>query len=321
MAAPREVGVAAMENVEVGQRERAGDDLDRCVDIARAGQHAGGLGAVGRLVEPGAGFDQRLDQREQRVRIAKRPGFGRAQHLLRHRLPDVMPADGDPADAERDRLLVPRLADAVAVDHVARQMGDHVRRRHDGKAHVAVGIEAARGQPEAQQVIMRGEGEDRRQSQRRAAGGAAAADDGGQGATIERGTFGQGIAGEFRGGFLDLAPQRLRQGDGVAVEVEGHGGNHRRADAVDPERCGERHGRQHLGGIEQADRHLVADRRPRRLAPDLDFKSLPLECTERLGEHDRRAIDQGDDSQRQLRSFQIGHYALLQNKKAPGTAG
>ena len=67
MAAPREVGVVAMEDMEVRQVERARDHLGRRVEIARARQQARGLGAIGRLVEPLAGFEQRLDQRLQRL--------------------------------------------------------------------------------------------------------------------------------------------------------------------------------------------------------------------------------------------------------------
>ena len=75
------------------------------------------------------GADQRLDQREVRVRILLGPGLGDAEHLLRIVLPDLVVGDHRHAHALEDGLLVPGLADAVAVDRAGLERRRHLRRR------------------------------------------------------------------------------------------------------------------------------------------------------------------------------------------------
>ena len=271
------------------------------------------------LVEPQAGFDQGLDQRLQGLRIVRRPRLGGAQHLLRHALPDVGTGERDAADAERFGLLVPGLADAVAVDHAAREIGDGVRRRHNGEADVAIGIEAGRRQPEPQHVVLHRVGKHRGQHQRLGAIGRPLGDHGGDGARVERRAA---VADQLGRRLFHLLPQALRQGERVAVHLQGHGVDHRHADAVDAQRQRERQRRQDVRGVELAQRQLVAHVGPRHFAADLDFESLALIGAQLLGQHDRRAVDDRDEPDLDLRSLQIGHAVRTpQTKTASRSAG
>ena len=317
MAAPREVGELAMEDVEVRKTQRAADHIRRHVEEAGHRQDARRLGPVGRFVEPGAGLDDGLHERDESLGIALRPGLGRTQHLLRHRVPDLPAGRGDAADAEGRGLLVPRLADAVAVDRATREMRHHVRRRHHRKAHVAIRIDAARSEPQAQQVIVRGVGEDRRQRDGRAALARAASDDGGQGAGIER-RAGRAMVADMLGrSVLDLPPQRVRQRDRVAVQMQRHRRDHRDVDAVDAQRGRERHRREHVGRVEQADRELVADVGPGDFAEQFDVETVTLVEAEHLREQHGRAVDQGNEPHPHLRSLDLSHQTRLQKKDAP----
>ncbi len=245
--------------------------------------------------------------------------LGGAQHLLGHALPDVGTGERNAADAEHLGLLVPRLADAVAVDHAAREIGDGVRRRHDGEADVSIRIETGRRQPQPQHVVLHRVREHRRQHDGLGARGRPLGDDGGQRACIERRVA---VADQLGCGLFHLLPQALGQCQRVAVYLQGHGVDHRHADAVDAERQRERQGSQDVRGVELAQRQLVANVGPRDLAADLDLEALALVGAQLLGQHDRCAVDDRDEPDFDPRLLQIGHAARTpQTKTAPRPAG
>src|SRR3546814_1788877 len=70
-------------------------------------------------------------------------------------------------DAGRHRQRVPRVADAEAVDLAGGQGIDHERRRYHHQPDIAVGMNAAGGEPVAQFVIVTGKREDHAEGQRR----------------------------------------------------------------------------------------------------------------------------------------------------------
>jgi hypothetical protein len=99
---------------------------------------------------------------------------GHAEDLLGVVRPDLVVGDHGDADAHEDRLLVPGLADAVAVDGAGLHGRRHLRRRGDREQHVGVdlpvgvvlvrsvvaGVQPAGGEPVAQLVVVRRDRED-----------------------------------------------------------------------------------------------------------------------------------------------------------------
>src|SRR3546814_8954231 len=69
-------------------------------------------------------------------------------------------------DAGRHRQRVPRVADAEAVDLAGGQGIDHERRRYHHQPDIAVGMNAAGGEPVAQFVIVTGKREDHAEGQK-----------------------------------------------------------------------------------------------------------------------------------------------------------
>jgi hypothetical protein len=98
-----------------------------CIDERRGRHDARGLGAIGGLVEPASGLDDRADQRRVRLVVASRPIGRDAEHLLGMVVPHLAARRGNAAHAEIDRAVVPRLADAEAVDAPRREVVDHQR--------------------------------------------------------------------------------------------------------------------------------------------------------------------------------------------------
>jgi hypothetical protein len=72
-----------------------------------------------------------------------------------------------------------------------------------------------------------------------------------------------------------------------------------------------------VGGVEQADRQLVADVRPRDFAAQLDVETVTLVEAEDLREQHGRAVDQGNEPHSHLRSLDVTHQTRLQKKRRP----
>ena len=72
----------------------------------------------------------------------------------------------------------------------------------------------------------------------------------------------------------DRRVQRRRHGDGIAVEAEIEGRCDRHLDVAEPEAGGDRHRREQMRGVEQADIELVADVRPRHFPHQRDVEAL-----------------------------------------------
>ena len=112
-----------------------------------------------------------------------------------------------------DGDAVPGAADADAVGSAGAQRLHHMHRRHRGEAHERPKGKVAGGKEQPQLAGMRGEWKHRRDRQRIGASGTTAARGGSQRQGRRTGV----LAGAVR---RHLAPQRRRDGDRVAVEVE-----------------------------------------------------------------------------------------------------
>ena len=262
MRTPREAGGVAIEGradaIGVGAGGQSVlDHVGRCVDRFRTGQPVRGLGVVGRHAQPGGGADQRPQQRAQGCGMARRPVLGDGEDLFRRVVPDVIAIGDDAADAQALRQAVPGCADAIAVDTPRREIGDHLRRRHDKQPHIAVGIDAAGGEPIAQHVVVAGMLEHDAEGRRWQALGAALFERPAQGA---HGRQGAGFARHARG--IDVLGERHRQRHGVAVDIERQRHRHRHAPAAEAQGAGQWHCRQHVRAVENARPHQIADRRP-----------------------------------------------------------
>jgi hypothetical protein len=128
---------------------------------------------------------------------------------------------------------------------------------------------------------------------------------------------------QARRGLFHLAPQALRQGERVAVDLQRHDADQRHADAVDTRRDRERQRRQDVRGVEHPQRQLVAHIGPRHFATDLHLEALAFEGAQFLGQHDRRAVDDRDVADFQSRSFDVRHHATPKQKAPcrPADAG
>ncbi len=112
-----------------------------------------------------------------------------------------------------------------------------------------------------------------------------------------------GGAGPRRHGRQVQPPHPLGQGmrdaDGAAIQVQGDGGDHRRALAAGAQARRQGHRPQHVGAVEQPRLDLVADGRPGGLAHQGDRQPFRLEQTEGVRHRQGRAVDQRDEAKAQ----------------------
>src|SRR5687767_6452 len=94
-------------------------------------------------------------ERLRGVRVRIDPVRAHRKALLGMLVPDLRRVDGRVADLLILQLLVPRLADAEAIHGADLHVGHHLRRRHDDRLDVLVGIDAARGEPVADPAVVR----------------------------------------------------------------------------------------------------------------------------------------------------------------------
>ena len=175
----------------------------------------------------------------------------------------------DIADAEIHRDRIPGCADAERIDLPAGEAVDHVGWRQHHQPHVLVGIDAAGRHPEPQLVIVGGERESHAEGQGLGAALPSLGDDARQrGRRCHRV---QTFAVDLR---HDRRIQRRRDRDGIAVQAEIEGCGDRYLDVAEPETGGDRHRRQQMGGIKQADIELVADVRPRHFPHQCDVEAF-----------------------------------------------
>ena len=273
MRTPGEVGRIAMKDVVIrcrprllvgGKLQGAGERLlqavDRCVDIAPLAEQFAGFPPVRRIVEPEAGLEQGGDDGLVGVRVALRPCPGDRKDLFRVVVPDVMAGDQGAAEPLGDRVGVPGFPHAVACDQSGAQVMSDLGRRDHGQPQVFVRVDARIGHPVAQQVIVRRLGIDHCEGQFRAVCRAVLLDDPLErpGRTVRRVEF-------AHTGRKQPSVQFLGDGDGVAVEVQAQCRHHGLALLIVQGAC-ERHRRQHLGAVQHAGAHLVADVGPGRFA-------------------------------------------------------
>ena len=176
---------------------------------------------------------------------------------------------------------------------------DHVGRRQHDQVHIFVRVDATSRHPEPQLIIVSGKRKGHAEGQGLGAGFAPPGDHPRQ---RPRGCH------RIEGVAFDFSHQRGmqcgRHGNGIAVDAEIKGGNDRDLDVAEPEARSDRHRREQMRRVEQADVELVPHIRPRDLPherhiePQLGGKSL-------VDRHDQgRGINQRDEADMQ----RCGHF-------------
>ena len=102
-------------------------------------------------------------------------------------------------------------------------------------------------------------------------------------------------------GAPHLGEQRRRDGHRVTVQIERHRRDHRNGGAPDPQGRGDRHGRKHMGAVENAIFGLVADIGPGHLPVQPQRKAEFLVEAALPGDDQRRAIAQRNETRVQDR--------------------
>src|SRR6185503_15287806 len=136
LKARQDVGHGAIEPLP------AGDDLRE-------------LATIRRLVAPHLRFLHGHEQRLRRMRVGVDPIGAHGKALLGVLVPDLGRVDGRVADLLILELLVPRLADAEAIHRADLHVRNHLRRRHDDRLDVLVGIDASGREPVPDPAIVR----------------------------------------------------------------------------------------------------------------------------------------------------------------------
>jgi len=234
-----------------------------------------------------------------------------------------MVGDHRRADPLGHRRLIPRLADRVAINRAGLQRRRHLRRRRHGNQHIAAdlardiggtvkaGVDATRRQPVAQLVIMRRDRKDHAEVEGRAGGGIGL-DHRLQG---RGGNRMRGLAALHRHMRLHRLPDRIRHGDGVAVQVHREGRDHRPPGAI-TDRRRDRLAGQHMRPVEFARDHPVKQDLPVRLRLQRDIQPLVLEKPLFPRDRQRRHVGQLDETKRQFILFDSGGFG--EGRKAQG---
>lgn len=263
-----DVGVAAVEDVEVRDGfeaavtavevtgKRGGDDAGGEVEVSRTREELREGLALVPFVAPRARFGESSDESRVGGGILFREAPGDHEHFL-----DVAGGlggapGGAPAGAFADGESIPRFAGAVAVDGAGGEVAEHLGRRDDDDADVALGIEPGGKEPVAEEEVMRRKLEDDAERQRLA--GPA--------------TFGEG--GQGRGIPDTRVPQAAGQGQGVTVEIEDEGCEHIARDAAEAELSRPEHGGGGVGRVEFAVDDFFADGGPADFAAEFDAQAV-----------------------------------------------
>lgn len=172
----------------------------------------------------------------------------------------------DEADPLVDRTLVERVGREETVDVAGAQVGDHLRRRDDANLDVPIRIETVLGHVVAQQEVVH-----------RVLEGHA-----------------EGEAAPLRGVALVLMV--VVQHDRLAVDVLDGRGNEVPRTGAGAQGHGQRHRRQHVGGVVVVVERVVADQRPAGGLDHVDVEAVALVEAHGVGHDDRRGAGDGDEA-------------------------
>ncbi len=181
-------------------------------------------------------------------------------------VPDLLGQHVDKANAVVHRALVDWIGRQEAVNIFGTQIGHHLGRRYGADLDVGVGIKSVLGHVVAQQIIVH--------------------------RVIERHRELEALP--VLGIALVLVLDRER--DGLAIDVLDR--RHRVGDRIGPgaERDGERHRREHVGGVVFLVEGLVADHRPARGLDHLHVQAMLAVEPHRMRHDDRRGAGDRDES-------------------------
>ena len=217
---------------------------------------------IRRVFAPQRRAVERANQRIQPLRILVGPARAAAEHLLRAQRPDGRRGGDDRADARVDRHAVPRLADAEAIDLPGAHRIRQERRRNHDQPHVAVRVDAHRGEPVAQLIVVAGERIHHAERERLVSAARARFDDASRAPCLARADRRRAVAPSrsicSHSGIetvMALPPSPSENGAISGVRQ-----------MPDAERRRDGHRPEHVRGIEVADDQPVADVRPRGLA-------------------------------------------------------
>ncbi len=160
---------------------------------------------------------------------------------------------------------------------------------------MAVGIDARLGQPVPQQIGVQREWKDAREDQGRGPAPAPLVHQASQGPGGSR-ALGHGL--RVRGSHP--SGEGIRNGDGAAVLVQGHGRDQGRALAAQAQARGQGHRGQHVRPVQEPSLHLVADGGPGGLAHQFDVETFVPEQAQLLRHRQGRAVGQRDETKPQM---------------------
>ena len=231
-----------------------------------------------------------------------------AEHFLRIVLPDLEIGDHRHADAFEDRLLIPRLADAIAVDRARLERRRHLRRRRHGQQHVGLDLaahigrrietrmEAARREPVAQLVVVRGDRKHHRHLERLAVG-LELLDDGLQRVGLDRmHRLALRIGRHVR---LHQRPHFVRDRGRVAVQIHAERGDDVGFGAEADGRA-ERLAGEHVRAVEFAGDDAIENHFPVRLRLERDVQPFVFEEALLVRDGERRHVGELDEAELEL---------------------
>ncbi|VUD72839.1 hypothetical protein MET9862_03444 [Methylobacterium symbioticum] len=191
-------------------------------------------------------------------------------------IPDLLRQDVDEADAVIDRALDDVVGGEEAVDVVGAQVRDHLGRRHGAELHVGVGVDAVLGEVVAQKIIVVRVIERDREL---------------EALPVLRIAVVFVLVGETDRLTVDVLDGRNREGHRVRAEAKGDG---------------ERHRRQHVGGVVFLVQRLVAHHRPAGGLHHLNVQALLLVEAHGLGHDDRRSAGDRDEADLEVGLLGLG---------------
>ena len=296
------------------------DDLCIGADILGLRENLDSLHAVGIvvLVEPLGGTQQCLDDTNCRIGILLRELLVEAEDLLGVVLPDLVVSDDRYTDTLEDSLLVPGLADAIAVDGACLQGCRHLRRRCYGEQRLCVDgtagvtffgrvearVDAAGRQPVAKLVVVRRDREDHAHLE-----GLALflefLDNWLQIVRLDR--VNRLAVIPHRDMFFHLLPDLVGDGDTVTVEVHRKGSDDMRL-CAETDGGRKRLACQHVRTVELAVNDTIQKHFPVGLRFQRDIESLVLEIALFIGNGQGRHVGELDEPEFQVLFFRLAEF-------------
>ena len=289
------------------------DDLVICSNVIGLRKNTARFLSIDELatlrgIEPFAGTNEGLGNRDHGFGILIRPLAGHPKNLFRIVLPDIVIGGHGNANSLGDRLLIPWFTDTVAGDRSCFEGSRHLRRRGHGEFNgsirapgkIGLGIKARMNfgsrKPIAYFIIM-GRNRENHAHLELFTLGEEIIDNGFKAVGTDRVLRGIGV--QIKVVLLHLGPDGIGNRNAVPIEIQSERGDNVSL-CADSDCGGDRLPGEHVSPVKVASDYIIQKNLPVRLGDDFDLQTLVLKEAFFLGNNNGGTVREFDKSELQF---------------------